>query len=130
MLSMFREFCFTSVDQVVEIIQPHDYSASIDIKSTYRSIMVHPDQWHYQGIKWELEGVPTYRMNTHICFGLKCGPYLFTQVSNFVLRCLKGRGFVRCTVYLDDFLVLGNTQEECLAAQSCLIHILRSLGLI
>lgn len=31
-------------------------------------------------------------------------------------------------MYLDDFLVLGSTQEECLAAQTCLIHILRSLG--
>lgn len=128
MSSTFHEFCFTSVDHVVEMVQPGMYMASVDIKSAYRSIMVHPDQWHYQGVKWELDGVPTYLMDTHICFGLRCAPYLFTQVSNFVLRCLQHRGFVRATVYLDDFLVLGDTREKCLAAQSCLIHILRSLG--
>lgn len=102
--------------------------ASVDINNAYRSIMVHPSQWGYQGISWVIDGVPTYLMDTHICFGLRCAPYLFTQVSNFVLRCLQRRGFTRCVVYLDDFLVLGQTKKECQEAQNCLIEILRSLG--
>lgn len=128
MESTYHPFCFTSVDNVIEMIQPDDYMASVDIQNAYRSIMVHPSQWCYQGIRWPINGVDTYLLDTHICFGLKCAPYLFTQVSNFVLRCLHRRGFVRSSVYLDDFLVVGKSKEECLNAQNCLIEILRSLG--
>lgn len=54
--------------------------------------------------------------------------HLFTQITNFVLRCLHRRGFVKSLVYLDDFLVTGSTREECEQAQLTLISILRSLG--
>lgn len=110
------------------MIEPGDFLASVDIHSAYRSIMVHPSQWRYQGVSWPINGVQTYLLDTHICFGLKCAPYLFTQVSNFVLRCLHRRGFMRSAVYLDDFLVTGKSRKECAQAQNCLIEILRSLG--
>lgn len=126
--STYREFCYTNVDRIIDMIQPGDYMASVDILNAYRSIMVHPSQWRYQGISWPIDGVPTYLLDTHICFGLRCAPYLFTQVSNFVLRCLHRRGFTRCAVYLDDFFLLGSTRDECQSAQNCLIEILRSLG--
>lgn len=76
MESTYRQFCFTSVDNVIEMIEPGDFMASIDIQSAYRSIMVHPSQWMYQGISWQINGVETYLLDTHICFGLKCAIYL------------------------------------------------------
>lgn len=128
MSTTFREFCYTTVDNVIEIVQPGCYMASVDISAAYRSILIHPSQWKYQGIKWEIDGVQQFLCDTHVCFGLRCAPYLFTQVSNFILRCLHRRGFKSSLVYLDDFLVLGDTKEECLKAQLTLISILRSLG--
>lgn len=128
MYTTFKEFCYTTVDKVIELIKPGFYMASVDIASAYRSIMIHPSNWKYQGVKWSINGVPTYLYDTHLCFGIRCAPYLFTQVSNFVLRCLKRRGFQLCTVYLDDFLLLGRDERECQEAQSTLIDILRSLG--
>lgn len=124
----FREFCYTSVDSVIEMIKPGMFLASIDIASAYRSILVHPSQWRFQGVSWPINGVDTYLLDTHICFGLRCAPYLFTQVSNFVCRCMQRRGFHNIAVYLDDFLVAGNDYNECLLAQQTLIRVLRSLG--
>lgn len=128
MTTTYKEFCYSTVDNVIELIRPGCYMASVDIQAAYRSILVHPTQWTYQGISWTLNGKPTFLCDTHVCFGLKCAPYLFTQVTNFVLRCLKRRGFDRCLVYLDDYLVLGDTRQQCEDAQLTLISILRSLG--
>lgn len=128
MSTTYKEFCYTSVDRVINMIERGYYMASIDIAAAYRSIPIHPDNWRYQGIRWPINGHPTYLYDTHLCFGSKCAPYIFTQVSNFVLRCLQRRGHHLCTVYLDDFLLLGRTREECQDAQSTLIEILRSLG--
>lgn len=120
MSSTYREFCYTTVDQVVDMILPGMFLASIDIASAYRSILIHPTQWKYQGLSWNVEGQQVYL--------LRCAPYLFTQVSNFILRCFMRRGFSKCVVYLDDFLVAGESFEECELAQVTLIELLRSLG--
>lgn len=128
MTTTYKEFCFASVDNVMDMIQPGYYMASVDIQAAYRSILVHPSQWGYQGISWNIKGKETFLCDTHVCFGLKSAPYLFTQISNFILRCLKRRGFGKCLVYLDDFLVLGDSKQECEQAQLTLISILRSLG--
>lgn len=90
--------------------------------------MVHPNHWKFQGLAWQFEGAQQYIYDTRICFGLRCAPYLFTQVSNFVLRCLNRRGFLKGVVYLDDYLVFGDSEAECAEAQNTLISILRSLG--
>lgn len=128
MSSTFREFSYATVDQVVESVSPNIYMASVDISAAYRSVMIHPDHWKLQGLSWEVQGVQRYLYDTRICFGLRCAPYIFTQISNFVLRCLKRRGFIKAIVYLDDYLVFGESREECAAAQNMLISILRSLG--
>lgn len=128
MSSTYREFCYTSVDRVIDMVKPGYFMASVDIAAAYRSILIHPSNWKYQGIVWDIDGVPTYLCDTHLCFGIRCAPYLFTQVTNFVLRCLQRRGFSLCTVYLDDFLVMGESESQCLEAQLTLISILRSLG--
>lgn len=128
MSTTFREFTYTTVDNVIELIKPGYFMSSVDIASAYRSILIHPSNWKYQGICWNIDDVSRYLYDTHLCFGARCAPYLFTQVSNFILRCLKRRGFELCTVYLDDFLLIGRTKEECMQAKSTLISILRSLG--
>lgn len=128
MSSSYREFCYTSVDRVVDMVKPGYYMASVDIASAYRSILIHPSNWKYQGVIWDINGSSQYLCDTHLCFGARCAPYLFTQVTNFVLRCLKRRGYHQCTVYLDDFLVLGESEHECRQAQLTLISILRTLG--
>lgn len=89
MTTTYKEFCYTTVDKVVELIQPGYFMATIDIAAAYRSILVHPSQWLYQGISWNVEGEHQYLCDIHICFGLRYAPYLFTQVRNFILRCLK-----------------------------------------
>lgn len=128
MASTFRDFCYTTVDQVVDLVTPDCFMSSVDIQAAYRCVLVHPSHWKYQGISWQIDGERRYLYDTHICFGLQCAPYLFTQISKFVLRCLQRRGSQKCVSYLNDFLIIEETEERCRRGQETLIEILRSLG--
>ena len=70
----------------------------------------------------------SYWVDGALAFGLKCAPFIFTKITEFVLRCLSRRGVGGVYGYLDDYLVVGDTQEECRAKQAVLLNILRSLG--
>ena len=121
-------FSYKSVDDVIELLFPGAYMATVDISSAYRSISVHPDQWDYQGLYWNLNGSPVHLKDTRICFGLRNAPFLFTRVSNFIVRCMARRGYHLVVNYVDDFIVLGDSFESCQQAQLELISLLGSLG--
>ena len=131
MSSTFREFSYATVDQVIELVTPNCFMATVDISAAYRTVTVNPAHWKFQGVSWAINGVDTYLMDTHICFGpMRCAPYLFTQISNFVVRCLQRRGYGKVISYIDDYIVFGDTRESCLEAQQCLMELLGSLGFL
>ena len=121
-------FSYNSVDNVCTLLEKGCYMATVDISASYRSISVNPSQWTFQGIRWNFKGEDIMLMDTHICFGGKNSPYLFTQISNFVTRCMTRRGYPNVVNYLDDFMVFGNSWSECQKAQLTLINLLVSLG--
>lgn len=123
-----KVFKYQSIDYVCELMNPVDYSATIDISSAYRSISVFPQHWTCQGIRWCVDGVDEYLMDTRLCFGLRSAPYIFSQVSNFVVRAMARRGIFKMANYLDDYIVFGPTFESCQLSQRILVHLLQSLG--
>ena len=65
-----------------------------------------------------------------LCFGLRCAPWIFTQISDFCVKCVNTTGVGRCINYLDDFIVIGNDYQECDEAQKILHSVLCSLGFV
>ena len=63
-----------------------------------------------------------------MAFGLRCSPFIFTQITEFVIRCLERRGVLGIFGYLDDYLVTGRSYEEAMWKQKVLIEFLRELG--
>lgn len=123
-----QKFKFINLDMVSQSMARKCYMASVDISQAYRSIHVNPDHWTYQGIKWQINGSPHYLVDTRLCFGISCAPYIFQTISNFVVRCMKRRGFSRVFAYLDDYILLESSFEQCAVAQLTLIRLLHSLG--
>lgn len=107
------EFSFLTVDYVQSLFFPQCFSTTVDIASAYRSISVNPAHWYLQGIRWQVEGSQKYFMDTRLCFGLKCAPFIFNQISVFLVRCMMRRGFISISNYLDDFLVIDSSFEGC-----------------
>ena len=60
--------------------------------------------------------------------GLSSSPFVFSKISDFVVRCLIREGFLECINYLDDFCIIERTQERCSEGQWTLVQILRRLG--
>ena len=128
MSETFATFSYKRIDDVVALLSPGAFMATVDIASAYRSISVHPEQWRYQGVAWPSFSQLEFMLDTRICFGLRSAPYLYTHISNFIVRCMNRRGFVRIINYLDDFIVIGDSFQECQLAQTELITLLGSLG--
>ena len=67
-------------------------------------------------------------MDTRLPCGGRRAPGIFHRVSQSVKSMMAKHGFTAVVVYLDDFLVVGKTQAECLAAFEYLLQLLRDLG--
>lgn len=120
-----QEFTFKPLDDVCRGLEG-DYMATIDIKAAYRSVSIRPEHWGYQGIEWEINKNRVFMVDTHLF--LKCAPFIFSTLSNFVIRCLNWRGVDNVYCYLDDYIVSGRSFDECQRKQIQVIHLLIELG--
>lgn len=120
-------FTFSTLDDVSNLITKDSYMASVDISSAYRSISIHPRDWKHQGISWDTGDGVKYYQDTRLCFGVKCAPYIFTQLSRFIVRCMFRRGFRRVMGYIDDFWVCEDDYKRCIEGQQSLIRLLGDL---
>ena len=62
-----------------------------------------------------------------LAFGARKSPAIFNRLTQAVRRMMEKRGF-KVVAYIDDFLVIAPTFNECLLAYNTLIYLLRSLG--
>ena len=124
------KLCFQSIDDAIKLIDKGYYLAKIDLRHAYRSVPIYPSNYAATGLKWPFEGdsVPTYFVDTRLPFGGRRAPGIFHHLSQSV-RCVMLRwGFHSIVVYLDDFLIIGRTKEECQHAFDTLMQLLLDLG--
>ena len=124
-----QPFSYITVDYVADAMFSDCFMSTVDISAAYRSVSINSDHWTLQGISWSIDGNNScYYEDTRMCFGLKCAPYIFTQLGNFVVDTMRRLGFHAVFNYIDDFLVMGASFEECQEAQITLITLLGQLG--
>ena len=121
---------YQTVEEAVNLSSPGCYYVKIDLKSAYRSVNIHPDNYNLTGLKWVFEGDdhPTYFIDKRLPFGARKSPAIFHRLTQAVRRMMSRKGFPNIVVYLDDFLIVEQTKERCLTAMNILITLLRSLG--
>ena len=61
---------------------------TLDIKDTYRAVSIHPDDRVRQGLWGQVKANGEYRYfyDNRRCMGLASSPYIFSRISNFVVR--------------------------------------------
>lgn len=117
-------FHFQTLDYVANVIKPDCFLAVVDISSAYRAVPIYPPHRKYHGFEWG----GRYYTDNRLSFGLKCAPYIFTCISEFVVRVMDRYGFRDCVSYIDDFLCQGQTRQKCCDCQEFLIKLLQFLG--
>lgn len=127
METTFQTFKYHSSDSVCNLMTPSCFMATVDIANAYRTIPIHPEDWKYQGIVWKVENEQRFFYDTRLCFGLKCAPFIFTKIAEFIANCMSRKGYT-IVYYIDDFWIYGDTFEDCRRAEIELIVLLGRLG--
>ena len=96
-----------SLQNVLELIRPGVYMASIDLKDAFYSIPVHKKHQAYS----------TFFVDEYlkfVCMPNGYGPAmrLFTKISKISFSILREKGFLS-VVYVDDSYLQGDDYEDC-----------------
>lgn len=123
---------FQTLEEACRLAKPGYWCAKVDLKSAYRSVAIHPDNYSVTGLKWKFHNDThsTYMFDTRLPFGSCLGPSIFHRLSQAVRRCMARKGYKDVVVYIDDFLIVAPTYDTCNAALHCLIRLLRKLGFL
>lgn len=129
MLSTYAPFKYVTVEEICEELVGGEYMAVIDIKATYPSVNINSNHRRFQGFAWNLHGEDRFYTDNCICFGLRSAPYIFTQLTEFLVRCMKKRGFSCVYGYIDDFLIIGaDDKSECARSLKLCLELLHQVG--
>ena len=126
-----NHFQFQSIDDAIKLLRPGYFMAKIDLHHAYRSVPIHPHNYHGTGLKWKFKGNKvkfTYFVDTRLPFGGRRSPEIFHRLTQAVKRIMSRKGYNAIVVYLDDFLIIGESREACQAAFDALLALLQNLG--
>lgn len=123
-------FSYQTIQQAVELIKPGCFLAKLDLKNAYRSVKIHPSNYTATGIKWKFNGDSsyTYMVDTRLPLGASKSPEIFEKLSQAVCKMMKFKYNYNVIGYLDDYMCICNTYEECLNCINNLLLLLRKLG--
>ena len=120
------KFQLDGTKAIASLIQPGDYGALIDIKDCYLEFGLHPAQRRY--CRFRDPRLRRWQWRT-MSFGMSEAPHLCTRILRPFMKILKGLG-VRCSIYLDDLLVLSQSPSSLAVAMGVAIELLQGeLGL-
>lgn len=107
------------------LITPGCFLAKLDLQDAY--FLVPISTKHRKYLRFSFDNI-LYEFSC-LCFGLNCAPRLFTKLLKPVVAFLRAKGLIS-VVYLDDFLLIGKSREECLYNVHQTIKILEYLGFV
>ena len=121
---------FQTIEDATSKIKRFDWMAKIDLKSAYRSVPIHPGNYDGTGLKWKFPGDRhfSYLVDTRLPFGASSSPGIFHRITQSIRRIMGRMGYSNVVVYLDDFLIIARSKEECEKAYQALMSLLIELG--
>ena len=118
---------YVRVDDAIAILRslgPGSFMAKTDLKSAFRLMPIHPEDWNLLGIYWQSQ----YYIDLYLPFGLRSAPFLFNQISDALEWILKHNyGLCHVIHILDDFFLAEKTKLDCLGSFTTLLKVFMSL---
>ena len=118
----FCHFKTESIKEVIDIVIPNVYIASIDLKDAFYPIPIHPEHHKY------LKFVVLSKIYQYTCMSIDYGPamHIFTKASKVPFSHLRSTRFVS-VVFVDDSYLQGNNYEAFLRNIENTIELLQNL---
>lgn len=120
----YEHFKMEHLDFVCDLVNTNDWFGSIDLSDAYFSVPI--DQAHCKYLKflWR-DKLYMYKV---MVFGLCSAPRIFTRICKPLLAMLRGTHHVRCSLYIDDMIIMGKTRDEVKSKMAIASNLLQSLG--
>ena len=119
------DLTYESLSFLKEVLLPNDYMFSIDLKSGYHHLDIHPDCWKFLGFEWHGK----YYVYTQLPFGLAPACWAFSKLTREVLSYFRRKG-IACTGYIDDSLYAHSKADTLQDQQRIILHTWQDLGFI
>lgn len=120
-----RRLWMPGIRHLTPALQRSSWMAKIDLQDAYLHVPIHASFRDYLAFRW---GPDFFRFRA-LPFGLSAAPAIFTALLQFPLRTLRSAG-IPCIAYLDDWILWGATEAECLSHVSRALSLLKSLGFL
>ena len=118
---------YVRVDDAIAILRSlgtGSFMAKTDLKSAFRLMPIHPEDWNLLGIYWQSQ----YYIDLYLPFGLRSAPFLFNQISDALEWILKHNYGLHHVIHiLDDFFIAEKTKFACLGSFTTLLKVFMSL---
>ena len=108
---------------VRESIRAGDWASSIDLTDAYFHLLMHPKDRRWLRFVWK----GTVYQFRALPFGLSLAPLIFTKVTKELASLARSEG-IRLRVYLDDWLVLAQSESLCLRHTQRVLRLAVRLG--
>lgn len=118
-----RPFKMLTARRIMALIRPGDWFISVDLKDAYFHIPIAPR--HRPFLRFALDGT-AYQYKV-LPFGLSLAPRTFTKCADAALAPLRQSG-IRILNYLDDWLILAQSEREITAHKTVVLQHLENLG--
>ena len=88
-----ESYSYQTLHDAVSLIQPGDYVAKIDLSNAYKSVKIHPSEYHLTGLHWTFKNdeEKTYLRDTHLPYGARLSANIFNRLTQAVRRILTGK---------------------------------------
>ena len=106
-----------------DAMHPDDWAISIDLKDAYFHLLIHQRDRKYLRFVWR-NRIFQFRA---LPFGLAPAPWLFTKVARELCMHVREKG-IRLKAYLDDWLLLASSKEQCAQQASQVLQLCHNLG--
>lgn len=106
-------------------LRPQDWAASIDLRDAYFQLTIHPRDRSWLRFVWRNQ-IFQFRA---LPFGLSLSPWIFTAVVKELVAAARRLG-VRIRAYLDDWLVLASSSQQCRRDTGTVMGLASRLGFV
>ena len=110
---------------VLPLLTKECYMASVDLRDAYYSIPIHAESRKYLRFMWDQELWQFKALPN----GLSSAPRLFTKMTKPLLASLRQKGHT-VVAYLDDTIIIGDTESATKQAITATTELFSSLGFI
>ena len=118
-----RRFRMETLASIIPTLRVGMWAASLDLKDAYLHIPMASASQRFLAFEYQGE---TFKF-TSLPFGLSTSPRVFTRVAGAVVAELRRRG-VLLFAYLDDWLILGDSEAQARANVEATITLLTQTG--